>query len=107
MKNKTFDENIRRFGDGTAIDISVTTGSGKDEITGTCNWRSRILVRVKEKPVGGRANAAIVRMFSETLDVSARDVRITAGEKSSLKTIRVERDIEEVRASLAQILGED
>jgi uncharacterized protein (TIGR00251 family) len=107
MKNKKLEEIIRRSGDATAIDISVTTGSGKDEITGASEWRSRIVVRVKEKPIQGTANAATVRLFSEILGVPAKDLRITSGKKSSLKTIMVERDIEEVKVGLAQILGED
>jgi uncharacterized protein YggU (UPF0235/DUF167 family) len=41
------------------------------------------------------------------LGVSVKDVRIASGEKSNLKTIRVEREIEEVKAGLEQILGED
>jgi uncharacterized protein (TIGR00251 family) len=107
MNNKTIVEIIHRSGDATAIDITVSTGSEKDEIKGVDYWRSRIVVRIKEKRIQGRANAAIIRLFSEMLGVSVKDVRIASGEKSNLKTIRVEREIEEVKAGLEQILGED
>jgi uncharacterized protein YggU (UPF0235/DUF167 family) len=51
MNNKTIVEIIHRSGDATAIDITVSTGSEKDEIKGVDYWRSRIVVRIKEKRI--------------------------------------------------------
>ncbi len=98
---------IRKKGEATTIDIAVTTGSKVEEISGFDKWRDRLAVRVKEKPIQGKANAATVRLFSEILGVPATDVRIASGEKSSLKTIRVEIGADKVKERLEQILGED
>jgi uncharacterized protein (TIGR00251 family) len=107
MKNKLLDKIIRKSSGATKIDISVTTGFEKDEISGIDEWRNRLAVRVKDKPIQGRANAAAVRLFSEILGVPAIDVRIASGEKSSLKTIRVELGVDKVKERFEKILGED
>ncbi|HDH28413.1 MAG TPA: hypothetical protein ENH13_04705 [Euryarchaeota archaeon] len=101
------DKAIRRCGGGTAVDIVVSVGAKNVGITGVDSWRSRLCLRISEKPIQGRANTAIIRMFSKALDVSEKDVRITAGKKSTLKTVEIDLDLEEVKAGLNRVLGID
>ena len=48
-------------------------------------------VSVKEPPVEGRANAAIIRAVAEYFGVSAASVSIISGHASRTKVIEVER----------------
>lgn len=98
---------IRKSGDSTAIDIVVVTGAKNEGITGFDEWRMRLTVRVSEKPIQGRANTAIIRMFSKALDVPESDVRITAGKKGTLKTVEINLDLEDVKTRLNETLGID
>ncbi len=101
------DKAIRRAGNGTAVDIVVAAGAKKDGITGVDPWRQRLCLRTTEKPIHGRANSAIIRMFSEAFDVSEKEITITAGKKSTQKTVEINLDLEDVKAGLRKILGED
>ncbi len=102
-----FDKAIRKSDNGTVVDIVVVTGAKKEGITGVDPWRQRLCLRTTEKPIQGRANAAIIRMFSEAFDVSEKDVRITAGKKGTQKTVGINLDLEDVKSGLNRILGED
>lgn len=101
------EEVIRKKGAVTLIDVIVAPGSRKRGISGVDEWRKRLVVSVKAKPVEGRANAAIVRFFSEIFGVPTKGVRIVSGQKTSQKTLEVEKDIEDVTAVLQNILGQD
>ena len=98
---------IRKAGSSTAIDILVTTGSKREEISGFDEWRKRLIVRIKERPMEGKANAAVTRFFSELFGIPRRGVRITSGQKTNQKTLEVDRAVEEVTAALKAVLGQD
>jgi uncharacterized protein (TIGR00251 family) len=101
------DDIIKKKDAGTIIDIIVTTGSKKEEISGVDEWRKRLVVRIKERPVEGKANAAIIKFFSEVFNVPLKSVRVVSGQKTSQKTIEVEKNVEEVKALIKPLLGED
>ncbi|RMF90841.1 MAG: DUF167 domain-containing protein [Methanobacteriota archaeon] len=100
------EEALKGRGGATAIHIMVKAGASTEGIEGFDRWRGRIVVRTSAKAVEGRANRAIVRLFSRCLELPPRDIRITAGEKSTLKTLEVGMDMEGVMAALQSILGE-
>lgn len=81
----------------TIIDILVSTGAKESGISGVDKWRKRLIIRVKEKPVSGRANTAIIKLFSRLLDIPTNQIKITAGETSTQKTLEVEMESEEVK----------
>ncbi len=91
----------------THIDIIVSTGAKEAGIYGIDEWRKRLIVRVKEKPVSGRANKAIIKLFSRLLDTPTNQIKITAGETSSQKTVEIEQDVECVMAAFQKLLGQD
>lgn len=98
---------IRKVGPSTAIDILVTTGSKREEVSGFDEWRKRLIVRIKERPIEGKANAAVIRFFSGLFGIPRRGIRITSGQKTNQKTLEVDRAVEEVRAALQDVLGQD
>ena len=98
---------IRKAGPSTAIDILVTTGSKREEISGFDEWRKRLIVRIKERPMEGKANAAVIRFFSELFGIPRRGVRITHGQATNQKTLELDKCIEDVRAALKAVLGQD
>ncbi|MEE8168429.1 MAG: DUF167 domain-containing protein [Candidatus Hydrothermarchaeales archaeon] len=77
------------------LDIIVTTGAERDEILGFDEWRNRLLVRIKERPIRGRANKAIVELFSKLFKVPAKDVIIVKGIKSRQKTLQLQMKFED------------
>lgn len=50
----------------------------------------RIKVAVTSPPVDGEANAAVIELLADALDVSKSAVTVVAGETSRRKTVRVE-----------------
>ena len=98
---------VRKKGSSTAIDILVTTGSKRDGVAGFDEWRKRLIVRIKERPIEGKANAAVIRFFSELFGIQRRGVRITSGQKTNQKTLEVDRGAEEVAILLKAFLGQD
>jgi len=49
-----------------------------------------LVVRLQSPPVEGAANAELVRLIAEALDVPRRSVSIVSGEQTRLKRLRVE-----------------
>lgn len=69
------------------INVKVVPAASKDEIVG---WMGDVLkVRVSAPPEKGRANAAVCQLLAQTLNVSARDVRVVCGEASQRKIVEV------------------
>ncbi len=87
------------------IDIEVIPRSNMDKITGINEWRKRLEVKIKEKPVNDRANASIIRLFSKNLGVKPSSVKIVRGNKSRQKTIRIEGDSETLTKILERWLS--
>jgi uncharacterized protein (TIGR00251 family) len=67
------------------LDIKAVPGASKTEFAGLINGRLR--VKIAAAPEDGRANAKLIDFFAQALDCSKRELRITNGEKSRLKTL--------------------
>ena len=79
-------------GSGVRLALRVTPRARCSEITGivaTAEDRAALAVKLAAPPVDGAANEALVAFLSGELGVSRSALRIVAGEKSRLKTIRV------------------
>lgn len=84
---------------GAEFSIKVHPRARKNEITGEVG--DAIKVSLTAPPVDGKANEAVIRFFSELLDVSRASVTIAAGETSRQKLIRVASlSADEVRSRL-------
>ena len=62
--------------------------ASRDEIAG--ERAGSTVVRVTAPPVGGRANAALVKLIAKRAGVARRSVSIARGERSRDKLVRVE-----------------
>lgn len=78
---------IRDAPDGALITIRVIPRAGRTTVAGARG--DALLVRLTAAPLEGAANAALVALLADTLQVPRRDVRLTAGERSRSKTVLV------------------
>ena len=68
------------------IDIKVTPGASKSEVTGI---KDKLLcVRVAAQPQDGKANACLCEFLAKILGCAKRDVALVKGEKSRVKTVK-------------------
>jgi uncharacterized protein (TIGR00251 family) len=75
-------------GEGIRLPIRCVPRGGADRIEGVIGGRLR--VRVTAPAVDGEANAALLRLLAEELDVPRRAVRLVAGETGRNKTVAIE-----------------
>ncbi|MDK2891924.1 DUF167 domain-containing protein [Methanohalophilus sp.] len=76
---------------GVIIDFEVTAGSKTICVPGEYNaWRKRIEVKLTEKAQKGKANMQLIRKLSEIFGIPTSSISITAGAKSSQKTVYLE-----------------
>ncbi len=73
---------------GSVIHVKIKIGK-KNHISGYDEWRKRIEIELKEKPVEGRANKELISFLSEFFGISSRDIKIIYGEKSREKGIYI------------------
>lgn len=67
--------------------VRVVPRASRSEIVGEHDGAMR--VRIAAPPVEGAANEELVRLLASTFGASRRDIEITAGQSSKLKTVRV------------------
>ena len=68
--------------------VRLTPRSSADGVIGVVGGVLR--ARVMAPAVGGAANAALLRLLAEELDVARRDVRLVAGQSSREKLVVVD-----------------
>ena len=100
------DECLRETTGGTKIDIIVSTGAKQDEISGVDTWRKRLIVKVRERPLEGKANESILHLMSDIFSLPISKIKIGRGSKSGLKTLEVEKDFNEVKRILERLIKE-
>lgn len=88
---------------GVRLSVRVQPRASRNRITG---WRGEVLaVALTAPPVGGAANAALVELIADALEVKRDAVRIVAGQRSRRKIVEVcdsePKDLEERIAALA------
>jgi uncharacterized protein len=74
-------------GGATQVKLRVSPGARRPGIAGRhgAAWK----VRVAEPPEDGRANAAVLRLLSQTLHLPARSVELVSGHASRDKIVAV------------------
>ena len=72
---------------GVVLRLRVVPRASRNAIAGT--MQNALKVRLQAPPVDGKANKALVKLLAKTLDVPARDIRITAGETGRNKQVCV------------------
>jgi uncharacterized protein len=70
------------------IRVKVIPRSSRTEIAG--KEKDIYRVKITDPPVEGKANKALVALLAEKLGIAKRDIEITAGKTSRMKTVRVQ-----------------
>jgi uncharacterized protein (TIGR00251 family) len=90
---------------GVRLETRVTPRASRTAIEGI--REGRLLVKVTAPPVDSAANAAVIAIISQALDVPRRDVAIVGGEQSRSKSLAIAGlAANEVRQRLSVILGQ-
>ena len=81
--------------DGLDLFVRLTPKSSADAIDGVqeaTDGSVYLAARVRAVPDKGAANAALVRLLAERLDLPKRTIGVVAGSTSRLKTVRLTGD---------------
>jgi uncharacterized protein (TIGR00251 family) len=79
------------------IDVRVIPRAGKSGVAGRRG--DAVLVRLNAAPVDGAANAELIDVLSDVLDVPKRAVSIVSGARSRQKRVQIEGITDQVVAS--------
>lgn len=95
---------------GVELAVRLTPRAGRSGMDGIgdAGGRQVLKVRVAAPPVDNAANAALVGFLAEALRVPKTAIRLTAGQKSRIKTVRIEGpglDAAEIEQRLAALAG--
>jgi uncharacterized protein (TIGR00251 family) len=94
-------DSIRITDDSIYIDIKAVPGASKTEFAG--NKDGRLRVRIAAAAEDGKANTELIAFFAKALGCPKRNITITSGKKSRLKTLAFQADC---KVKLKQILKE-
>ncbi|MEM8743064.1 MAG: DUF167 family protein [Pseudomonadota bacterium] len=85
----------RRSADGVILKVRLTPKSSRDRIEGVAPFDDDTVLtaRVRAVPEKGKANAALLKLVAGWLGVPASSLSLVSGEKSRLKSVRVEGDV--------------
>jgi uncharacterized protein (TIGR00251 family) len=78
---------IHGTADGVTINVRVTPRASRSAIVGVRD--GALLVRLNAPPVDGAANAELIEVLADALDVPRRSISITLGDKGRRKTVLV------------------
>lgn len=89
MTPRAADRPWRTTGDKLLLRVRVTPKAGRDAIDGLAPTTEgpALKARVRAAPEDGEANAAVVACIADWLGVAKRDVAISAGHKSRVKSV--------------------
>lgn len=79
---------IRVVEDGVEVQLLVVPRASRSRVIGMHG--DRIKVQLVAPPVDGAANAELVAVLAELLDVPRRSVTIVRGDTNKRKTVRIE-----------------
>lgn len=91
---------VRRDGERVSFTIRVTPRASANAVGGERD--GALLVRVTAPPVEGRANAAVVELLAEALDVAPSAIRVERGAAARTKQVSVPRRAEAALRQLAK-----
>jgi uncharacterized protein (TIGR00251 family) len=81
------------------LNIKVVPGARKDRVVGA--YGDAVKVQVSAPPEGGKANAAVLRLLAEALQLKPSQLELIAGHGQPRKVVRIEGlDEREIRSRL-------
>ena len=81
----------RLAGDAVLVSVRLTPKSSRDALEGVealSDGRKVLKARVRAVPENGKANEALLRLLSKSLDVPLRDLALVSGATGRTKVIR-------------------
>ena len=78
---------INETTDGVDVKIRAVPRASKNEIQGV--YDDALKIRLTTAPVDGKANQALIKFLSKTLDVSKTQIQIEQGETSRHKIVQI------------------
>jgi len=100
---------LRTHADRVEIRVRLTPKSSRDAIDGVgaaSDGTGYIAARVRAVPEKGAANAALEKLVAGWLGAPKRQVSVTGGATSRLKTVTVVGDAAALAATVARLLAE-
>jgi uncharacterized protein YggU (UPF0235/DUF167 family) len=94
--------------DGLLVTVRLTPKGGRDAIEGTqqlADGGTVLKARVRAAPSEGAANAALMRLIAQALDVAPREVSLVGGASARIKRLKVAGDGAKLAAVLEKIVG--
>jgi len=91
---------------GLSVDIRLTPKGGRDFIDGIerlADGRAVLKARVRAAPSEGAANAALIRLIAQALDIAPRQVTLAAGASARIKRLLILGDGAALAAALEKI----
>lgn len=90
-----------RASDGAVtLDLAIQPRASRSRVVG--EHGDRLKVQIAAPPVDGEANAALIELLADVLDVPRRQIEIAAGATGKRKTVRVlGLDAETIERALA------
>jgi len=74
-------------GESCILEIKAVPGAPKSEVCGTLG--EAIKIKVKAPAVEGKANEALLRFLSDTLDIPMRSLMLVKGDCSRFKRVKL------------------
>jgi len=95
---------IRLERGGLALRVRLTPKSSRDAVgrlERLADGNEVLTAHVRALPADGAANAALVRLLADVLDVAKSKVEVVAGHSSRVKTVRISADADAAAKRLA------
>jgi uncharacterized protein YggU (UPF0235/DUF167 family) len=93
--------------DGLTVTVRLTPRGGRDAIEGVerlADGRTVLKARVRAVASEGEANAALIRLIADALDVAARSVSVVAGATARVKRVRIAGDAAALAGALRKVV---
>jgi uncharacterized protein YggU (UPF0235/DUF167 family) len=90
------------------VTVRLTPKGGRDAIDGLeqlADGRAVVKIRVRAAPREGAANAALLRLIAQALDVPPRQVSLAGGASARVKRIKILGDGAGLAATLQKLVG--
>lgn len=76
------------FDQGVLLAVEVQPGAHDNRIGQVNEWRARLAISVRAQAQKGQANAAVLELLSDALNIAKTDCSIVNGHTSRSKTVR-------------------
>jgi uncharacterized protein (TIGR00251 family) len=74
------------------INIKVKTNAKENCFEGIRD--NIVIIRIKEKPVKGKANKAVIKFLAYKLGINTNQIKILKGSSSQYKTLEIETNLD-------------